>query len=66
MLRNMLIDAQIWAQIEADLDAWNDAWGAREAWEKETRWILTATLCTSRGGPFSTPSGNMTHAIAPW
>ena len=44
MLRSMLTDAQIWAQIEGDLDTWNDAWGAREAWEKETRWSLTATF----------------------
>ena len=44
MLRSMLTDVQIWAQIEADLDTWNDAWGAREAWEKETRWSLTATF----------------------
>ncbi|NMP22773.1 transposase [Sulfobacillus harzensis] len=44
MLRSMMTDAQIWAQIEADLATWNDAWGAREAWEKETRWSLTATF----------------------
>ena len=44
MLRSMLTDAQLWAQIESDLATWNDAGGARKAWEKETRWSLTATF----------------------